>query len=195
MIDIHSHAIPFVDDGSKDLETSKKILSDAEKEGIDKMICTPHYRVGQFAEKKSVIEESFNILVANNPTGIKLFWGQEITVDKTVRKKLADGELLTMNNTKYVLLEYPYFDRFEIAESVYEFSLLGYLPIVAHAERYEYLTERDTEDIIDNGGLVQINASSLFASPFASFKKRAVKLLEKDAVSFVASDIHSGLLT
>ena len=68
MIDIHSHAIPFVDDGSSDLNTSLKILSAAEKEGIDRMVCTPHYRAGQFAAEKSVIEENFNLLVANNPT-------------------------------------------------------------------------------------------------------------------------------
>lgn len=190
MIDVHSHVIPCVDDGCSSLEKAIELLTAAKEEGIDRMVCTPHFRQGQFTENREVIEQAFHALAENNPTGVELFLGQEITVDKTSERLLKEGELLTMNGSEYVLLEYPYYERFDIATSVYELSLLGFKPIVAHAERYEYLTLCDCGEILSSGGLIQINASSLFLGRFASPKKRATEMLDSDCVSFVASDVH-----
>ncbi|HBK01493.1 MAG TPA: hypothetical protein DDY77_00475 [Clostridiales bacterium] len=190
MTDIHAHVVPTVDDGSKSLEDSLSLLKKAEKEGINRMVCTPHFRRGVYEATRANIEKAFNTLVENNPTGVELFLGREITIDKGVYKALKDGELSTMAGSKYVLCEYPYTKFFDIAGSVYELKLAGFKPIIAHIERYEYLSADDVADIRSLSAVIQANASSFFASPFASHRRRAYNYLENDFVDVVSSDIH-----
>lgn len=190
MTDIHAHVVPNVDDGSKSLEDSISLLKRAEKEGISRLVCTPHFRRGVYEATRADIEQAFSTLVENNPTGVELFLGREITIDKGVYKALKSGELSTMAGGKYVLCEYPYTKPFDVAGSVYELKIAGFKPIIAHIERYEYLSVEDVAEIRSMEALIQVNASSFFASPLASFRRRAHKYLEKDFIDVISSDIH-----
>ena len=73
MTDIHAHVVPNVDDGSKSLEDSISLLKRAEKEGISRLVCTPHFRRGVYEATRADIEQAFTTLVENNPTGVELF--------------------------------------------------------------------------------------------------------------------------
>ena len=194
MIDVHSHVLPLVDDGSNSLDQSLKMLTQMVKEGVKKVILTPHYR-GEYANAPQDLSKQFNDFcqkVKQLNLEVELFLGQEIFVTEDLKTLLQSNLLLSMNGSKYLLLEYSYFDEYDIAESIYEVKRLGYIPIVAHPERYIYLTVEDVLEIKQLGGLIQINADSLFIGDKTKIKSRARALLKAGAVDFVAGDFHQG---
>ena len=84
MIDIHSHVIPFVDDGSGSQDNSLQLLKTAEENGVTDIVCTPHYRRFSFEPSKESILENFGLLSSANDTKVSLHLGQEIAYDKTI---------------------------------------------------------------------------------------------------------------
>lgn len=194
MIDIHSHVIPFLDDGSKTLDASLKMLEEEKRQSVTDVICTPHFRAGVYEQSVPETERCFRMLVsAADGIGINLYLGQEIAVTKSVAKSLNEGVRLTLAGSKYALLEFDYNNYVDISEIVYDMRIMGYSAVIAHIERYSYLKISDVEEIIDTGGYVQINAESLFLNGRARrYKKICLDLLKRNLVDFVASDIHIG---
>ena len=190
MIDIHTHILPAIDDGSKSIENSIKMLNDLYADGVTDAILTPHYRGEYDCSKEDLIKRftEFKSLVKDVP--INLYLGQEIYVDREALNLLTAGELLTLNNSKYVLLEFHYFEKADIVEAVYVAKVRGFIPIVAHVERYEYLDFDDVFEIKSLGGLIQVNATSLVNKENKAYFKRVKKLLKYDLVDFIASDCH-----
>ena len=190
MIDIHSHILPYVDDGSKGKESSIKMLKDLCDIGVTDLFLTPHYR-GKYNLEKNQILEIFNQFKEDaKDIPINLYVGREINIDNESIEKFFKGELLSLNGTKYVLIEFHYHNYFDIVEAVYMLVNKGYIPIVAHPERYEYLELEDIEEIKSIGGLIQINASSLIRKFDKGRYKIAKRLIKEDLVDFVASDHH-----
>ena len=193
MIDIHTHILPFVDDGSKSTENSLKMLCDLSDNGVTDVIITPHYR-GSFVASKSILLEEFEkIKELAKEIPLNLYLGQEIYCNRQAMNLLTEGELLTLNGTKYVLLEFHYHNPTDIVEAVYVAKTRGFIPIVAHVERYEYLDFKDLYEfyeIKNLGGLIQINASSLLKKSNPAYFKRVTKLLKLGLVDFIASDCH-----
>lgn len=195
MIDIHTHIIPEVDDGSRNLETSLSMLVEAENQGIQAVICTPHYRK-PYNKTPAVIREKFEELkaaAAEKGINVKLFLGQEIYCKAGEYKSLIkSGEVLTMNGGKFVLLEFDFDNYIDIADVVYEVKAMGFIPIVAHIERYSYMTDEEVYEIKKVGGLIQVNADSVIGGGGRAMKKTVKKLFREGFVDFVASDVHSG---
>lgn len=188
MLDIHSHILPGVDDGSKSMEMTKNILSRYVEEGISAVMCTPHQSAQ--LRRSAVLRERFALFkeeVSSYP--IDFYLGSEIYYYDGMLADLKSGELLTLNDTSYVLVEFS--TRAELAnipDAVYELSLAGYKPIVAHVERYDYLEKSSYDEIISNGGMLQVNCSSFGKKEHLGLLKR---LLKRDMISFIASDAHS----
>ncbi len=193
MIDIHTHILPTVDDGSRSTENSIKMLQDLSACGVTDVILTPHYR-GKYVEDKSVLMEEFEkIKLLSKDIPINLYLGQEIYFNTESMNRLSAGELLTLNGTKYILLEFHYYNYSDIVEAVYVAKARGFIPIIAHIERYEYLDFKDLYEIFEIknlGGLIQINASSLVKRADKTYMKRVKRLLRNDLVDFIASDCH-----
>ncbi len=196
MTDIHSHIIPFIDDGSKSAEESLKMLKEAINNGITDIIATPHYCPNRkYVSTVSEIKEAYNSFLdevkkANLPTN--LYLGEEIYYSDydDIISKLDNGELLTLNNTKYVLIEFsPKKMPENLFELLYNLNLHGYKPIIAHIERYKWATLDIVTRIKDEGGFIQINAFSLSVIKTCRFCK---KLIKNGLVDFIASDIHAG---
>ena len=144
-IDMHCHILPNVDDGSKDIEETRKMLQTAFDEGIRYMIATPHYHphrghaslkslnevIKQVREEAKKIDEKLCIYL-----GAEVFFGQDIS------EKLAAGEIATMNGKAVVLLEFSPMDHFDyICQGIQQIQMAGYEVIVAHVERYQCLLE------------------------------------------------------
>lgn len=195
MIDIHSHIIPEVDDGSPNTETSVKLVKELYAQGVDGIICTPHYRKPylktpaeiqkKFLELKSAVEKE------NIP--VNLYLGQEIYCKANEYKEtINSGAVLTMNGGKFILLEFDFHNYIDVADVVYEVKAMGYIPIVAHIERYSYMTDDDVYEIKKTGGLIQVNADSVIGGGGRGIKKTVKKLFKEGFVDFVASDVHSG---
>lgn len=199
MIDIHSHIIPNVDDGCKSLIEAKELLLEEVKQGVSDIILTPHHRHHMFeASVEEVNQSFFNLqeLVKKEKIGVNLYLGQEIYIRKyeSLKRNLDEvknGEALTFGKSKYVLLEFSYTEEIDLPEVVYMTIKNGYIPIIAHLERYQYIDDaNEVYEMIKNGALIQINASSVIGKDGRKVKRFVNSLIKEDLVHFVSSDIH-----
>ena len=183
MIDIHTHILP-VDDGAKDFNDSLELINQELKEGIKTVVLTPH--MNYLYNDVDKIKEAYEILKAHN-LNINLLLGSEIRYYDNMVSDLNKGLLLTINNTKYVLVEFSLKNKDNITDGIYELIVSGYKPIVAHIERYSYLTKEEIIEIKRMGALIQVNAKSFEKK---DYKKVLHFLLKNNYVDFVASDCH-----
>lgn len=191
VFDIHSHVIYGVDDGSKDLDMSIAMLKMASDNGITSMILTPHHHKGRMDKDVDTLKMRFDDIVSNNPTSIKLYLGSELFSDSYLVDELNNGSALTINGTRYVLVEfYPNVSYKDIEAQFRALQMSGYRPIIAHIERYACFLNDPylVEDLVNMGVKVQINASSLKDFKIKLFIK---KLLKYELVDFVGSDAHN----
>ncbi len=192
MIDIHTHILPFLDDGSPSIERSLEMLEREAELGVTDVILTPHHRF-DFKHGKKEIIETYNqfVQIANQKRiGVNLYLGQELLIDRRFKEFMASGELITLNDTKYVLIEFNLSAKQNFIDPVYEFVRLGYKPIVAHFERYFYSDLDLAYQIKDFGGLIQLNARSILGENTKQAKKLCKQLFKAGLVDFVASDVH-----
>ena len=195
MIDIHSHIIPNVDDGSTSMEASINLLKDAINEGITDIICTPHYRHKMFETTISELKIQFEKLLIEtkkNNLPINLYLGQEIYIRRpnALNEYKSNGKIITMNNTNWLFLEFSYTNNIDISEVCYNAKLNGFNSIIAHIERYEYVDLNEAIEIKNTGALIQVNASSINGKYGFKTKRKVMKLIKNGIVDFVASDIH-----
>lgn len=183
MIDIHTHILP-VDDGAKDFNDSLELINQEIKEGIKTVVLTPH--MNYLYNDVDKIKEAYEILKSHN-LNINLLLGSEIRYYDNMVSDLNKGLLLTINDTKYVLVEFSLKNKDNITDGIYELIVSGYKPIVAHIERYSYLTKEEIIEIKRMGALIQVNAKSFEKK---DYKKVLHFLLKNNYVDFVASDCH-----
>ena len=197
MTDIHTHIIPNVDDGSPNLETSINMIKHELDIGVDSIICTPHHIYHRYEKSVEEIKEKFNLLkqeVERLNLPIKLYLGQEIcyTHREDIIKMLKEGKLLTLNNTNRILLEFSFTREPEdVLDVIYNFSVNGYEVIIAHVERYEWMTLEKVKNLKKEGALIQINSNSYLGLTTWKEKRFTKKLLKLGLVDYVASDTHS----
>ena len=193
--DIHSHVIPQIDDGAVDLNMSIQMLRDAYNQGTRSILCTSH-SYGNMIR----YYENFNMLekeVKRQNINISLYTGCEIycsnyNIDAVI-KDLRSNKLLTMNNTKYVLIEFDTVVSIsEIVTCIGKIINNGFKVIVAHVERYKNLF-KDIEVIAflkGIGCLFQVNGYSLWNERNNNIRSVAQWMLKEELVSFVGSDAH-----
>lgn len=194
MIDIHTHLLFGVDDGPNTIEESVMMLKQAKAQGIDAMILTPHYRHGMFSYPKDRIEEHFiEIYKMAREIGIELFLGTEQHINSMTIEYLENGRCHTMAGSNYVLAEYkPETDYGYIMASVQDLLRHGYIPIVAHIERYMCMYEdlEQVEHLQQVGAMIQVNANAILGLDGFKIKGFTKKLLKYGYVDFVGSDSH-----
>lgn len=197
MIDIHTHVLPGIDDGPKDWHTSLRMLEDCAKLGVKKVIATPHYYPWQkniSAEKiKKCCKQAETKLREELGVEMEVLAGHEIYYCVDVTKALKNGEALTLADSKYVLVEFGIDEPFSvICRAIREFVSQGYIPIVAHAERYENLyQESNLDQLKECGALLQVNVESLKADFFNKRSRWVKKQIGKKKIDFIASDMHN----
>lgn len=197
MIDIHSHILNNIDDGSKDIEMTINMLKKAEESGTTDIIATPHFMRGRFeVEYKDVIKraEELKKIVKENNIHINIYVGQEVYYSKNLLEYYNDKIIGTINNTKYMLIELPMleFDIDEVINTIYELQIRGIVPIIAHPERYKPFIKKPSmiNKLINEGMLFQMNAGSISGDFGKDVKKTAAKYLEHNVYSFIGSDAH-----
>ena len=196
MVDFHSHILPGIDDGAKDVETSVKMLELAKSQGIHTIIATPHY----YPNKKKLEDffsaraESYKILMdyvsANNIDIPKIVLGAEVAF--SAECTMIDMSKLCIENTNAVLIELPYkFLNGWIYKEIYNISMKHSLDVVlAHAERY--IGKRNDFSMIDPflelDMYIQINANSIIDR---KMRKIIKKFFRKGKVDLIGSDAHN----
>ncbi|MGN0132751.1 MAG: CpsB/CapC family capsule biosynthesis tyrosine phosphatase [Lachnospiraceae bacterium] len=196
IIDIHNHILPGVDDGPANLEETVQMLSQAVGEGITAVIATPHYHPGRGTTDISKTEQILSKvqeIAAGEGIPIKIYPGNEIFYHDAIIENLDSQKILTMNKTEYTLTEfYPEHPYNTIRQGLNCIVSGGYIPILAHAERYvEMLKNPDyIDDLIEMGCYIQLNASSIMGDHGRKIKSFCNRLLKNEMVHFVATDAH-----
>ncbi len=198
--DIHTHILPGVDDGAEDMHTACELVRMAWLNGTRTMFLTPHYR-GEFKENSIAwLRESFSMFrqfVAEEFPEMQLYLGHELNYETDVSDKLLAGKILSMNDSRYVLLEFGMNAlRSQIIMGVSEITRCGYTPIIAHAERYD-IFRKDHEladEVLKLGAYLQLNADSIMGVYGFSVKRYCHRLLKGRKVHFVATDAHDSQL-
>lgn len=197
MTDIHTHIIPCVDDGSSSMEESIKMIKHEIDIGVDTIICTPHHIYGRYMKSVEEIKAQFEFLkkeIEKEKLPVTLLLGQEICYSSKEDQitMLKEGKLLTLGDTNKALVEFSFHHEPEdILDIVYNLSVNGYQVIVAHVERYEWMTYDKVLSLRSEGALIQINSNSYLGLTTWKEKRFTRKLIRHGLVDYVASDTHS----
>ena len=197
MVDIHSHIIPGIDDGSKSMEMTLEMLRNAEKEGTREIIATPHYLLeygeATIEEVKNHVKE-INAILENEKIDVKVYSGQEVYFTEKIIEDYMEGNIGTINDSRYMLIEFP-MDKFDenTFDILYELQVRDIVPIIAHPERYKPFIEKPSliNDFIDQGYLFQVNAGSIKGKFGQNVKKTADLFLANNIYNFIGSDAHN----
>ena len=197
MIDIHSHILPGIDDGAQTIEDSIKMAKTAVNEGITSIIATPHHKNNQFNNLKSSIltkVNELNTVLKQENIPLTVLPGQEVRIYGEVVEDFYKGDILTLNHTKYLFIEFPSSSVPRYAERLlYELQTEGIIPIIVHPERNKELLEKPEllYQLVKNGALTQVTASSLVGYFGKNVKKFSEQLIEHNLTHFLASDAHN----
>jgi protein-tyrosine phosphatase len=191
-VDIHSHLLPGIDDGAKDIEDTKSLINDLKQIGFSKFITTPHIISGvwdnTFSSITSKLEETKLLL---NETKLKA--AAEYMIDSFFFERLKQDEKLLPLKENYVLIEMSYLNApIQLYDIIFEIQVQGYKPILAHPERYLFYGNNFDEfyKLKKSGCLFQLNLLSTTGYYGIGVTKIAQRLLNENLYDFVGSDVH-----
>lgn len=194
MIDIHTHILPYIDDGADSWDETMEMLRQAENDGISGIVCTSHVLYILNKEIEEIFIEKFQELkkrAGNENINLKLYLASEININA---KFEFSSPIATINGEgKYMVLELP-MNEFpnHAGDLFFQLSLKGIVPILVHPERNAMIIQRP--DIVDNlvkrGVLIQVNSGSITGIFGRRIRDVVFYLLVKGLVHVVASDCH-----
>src|SRR5690625_4400941 len=139
MIDIHNHLFIDVDDGPTSKEETYDLLKQAVDQGITDIICTPHHHSGNYVTPSDVVVEKLEevrAIITEYDFPVRVYPGQEIRINDNLIDELKSGVALSLNGSKYILVEFSFTELREDVDDVFnQLRELGYIPIIAHPER------------------------------------------------------------
>lgn len=188
MIDIHSHILPLVDDGSKSFDESIKMIELEISQGVTHIVCTPHvFSKEQDKSRAFHLKQFQKLKEATSHLNITLILGAEIYYRSHVD---INYDEFTFEDTNIILLEFSMTHAHDIEAVVFDLQAQGYQVIVAHVERYQYLNKDDYQKIRHTGALLQVNASSIIGKSKYADKKVVKYLIKNKLIDVVATDAH-----
>jgi protein-tyrosine phosphatase len=199
LIDIHSHILPDVDDGAKEIEDSLRMAEMAYRSGVRVIIATTHKLPGAYdATKKELDKKLKEIkdLMIERGIGVQVLGGRECYLGPELLDYL-EGEKrseIVINGTSYILVEFPFQQIPRYADDLLsKLQFNGLTPIIAHPERYNEVARDPNllEEHIGKGRLFQVNAGSLLGRYGRKVERVAEVLVTHRFAHFVASDMHS----
>ena len=196
MIDFHSHIIPNVDDGSRSVEETFELLKEAKDAGFSGVISTSHYMEEYYetdVAERNVWIKAISESLGKKDIDLNLYLGNEVYITKNIINLLETRKATSINNSNYVLFEFPMnskpMDMYDIIYDMLEYKLI---PILAHPERYSFV-QKDPNlvyDLIQKGVLMQSKYGSILGMYGEKAEIIVRKLLENNMVHFLGSDVH-----
>lgn len=191
IIDVHAHIIPGVDDGSRTMGETVRLLKLAAKQGITAVIATPHYSrrsvLRGIPEWAAWIQEEMQ----KSCPGFRVFPGQETFYHRELPDRLHAGEATTLAGGRYVLVEFdPLVPYQELYQGIRSILTGGYLPVLAHIERYACLRKEGTQELLSCGCKLQMNYGSLQGNLFSHEVHWCRKQIKQETVHFLGTDMH-----
>jgi tyrosine-protein phosphatase YwqE len=195
-IDIHSHLLPGIDDGAKDIEDSISLISKMSSYGINNFITTPHVLGSVWPNTTDIILDKLDVLQEEldkrEMSHINISAAAEYMLDEEFCNLLKKRDLLTLKEDS-LLVEMSYLNApVNLYEMLFDLQLAGYRPILAHPERYNFYHHKfDVYHRLKSAGCrFQINMLSLTGYYGESVKKIGEKLIKEGLVDFIGSDAH-----
>ncbi len=195
-VDLHSHLIPGIDDGSQSMEESLLILKGMEALGYLKVITTPHIMLDVYRNTPQIITDGLKSLreaAKKEGLAIEIEAAAEYYLDDGFESLLQQGKILTVKE-EYLLFETSYFAKpIQLEEMIFMISSSGYKPLMAHPERYRYVKDplKEYGRFKEFGVLFQVDLNS-FGGHYGRDAKEKVNFLSKEGmIDFLGSDIHN----
>ncbi len=192
MIDIHSHIIYGLDDGSPKLDESVKMLKKARELGIHTIIATPHYQENLF-NMEGITQRFLEVAEEAMEFGITLKPGSEVYINPFVDRLVREKKILLLNRSDYIMLELPYESiPLYTFEMIYKLQLQRISIIIAHPERNVNLIKDFSlfAGFLERGCMMQVDAGSIAGAYGSAVEDYTKKLVKLKMVHFVASDAH-----
>lgn len=196
-IDIHSHILPSVDDGSVSMQQTKNMLDIAYQDGIRVILATPHYGVGCRNSDQEELQIKLELVrkeAAEINSNFRIELGNELFFSDDIIEHLRKKKALTLAGTRYVLVEFPSSDSYlNIRTGLHRLLINGYLPVLAHVERYDCLYQdfEGIDNMIRLGAYMQMNISSIIGSVTNKNTAFCKKLMQYGLIHLVGTDSHS----
>ncbi|MDR1980050.1 MAG: hypothetical protein LBQ39_00335 [Tannerellaceae bacterium] len=189
MTDMHTHLLPGVDDGIRSVTDSVEALTCLQRLGVERIYLTPHVMEDLPGNTPEALYARYRELVSACPPGLELRLAAEYMLDAGFARLTGKG-LLTLSD-RHVLVETPYLFYFPDLEHIlYGLVLSGYIPIIAHPERYVYMEDTHYFQLKERGCELQLNLFSLAGLYGEHIRKRAFFVLKEGLYDYTGSDIH-----
>ena len=192
-VDIHSHILPGIDDGAKNVKESTELISEMKKLGFSKIIATPHTYSGLYENDIASISKSYNELMNKIDADIEILYASEYMIDHNFLNLLNNDKLLTLND-RNILIEMSYLSKpINLSEIIFKIKVKEYTPIIAHPERYLFLSKniKYLKYLKRCGCLFQLNLLSVTGYYGKQVRKFSEYLIDNDFIDFCGSDIHN----
>jgi tyrosine-protein phosphatase YwqE len=193
--DMHSHLLPGIDDGSKSLDETIGMILKMKDLGYKKLFFTPHVMEGFYPNTRDSILGALDIVkkeVERLEIDIQIDAAAEYFYDETLLERMDQEELLTFAG-RHVLFEFPFHNEpFQIDKLIKKFKEKGYIPVLAHFERYIYYHNREElfSYFRSNGVRLQLNLLSLTGHYGPDILKQAKRMVDLQVIDFVGTDCH-----
>jgi protein-tyrosine phosphatase len=199
VIDLHSHILPGIDDGAVDFSVSLAMARNYVAQGVDRVACTPHILPGLYHNSPRAIRLAVEELRQRlNDAGIplQLTTGADNHMVPDFVSGLQNDRLLTLGDTKYVLVEPPHHVMPVHIESLFfEILLAGFVPILTHPERLNWIESRYgiIQTLAERGVWMQITSGSLLGKFGRRARYWAERMLSEGLVHIIATDAHDNI--
>ena len=192
IVDVHAHILPGVDDGSGSMEESLEMLEMAASQGIGAVIATPHYSHRRGITGYHELIQELRQRVQQKLPGFRLYLGQETYYKEELLDDLENGRALSLNGSRYILVEFdPSVTYQNLYRGIRQLTSAGYVPVVAHMERYRCLREeRNLQDLRRSGCLLQMNFDSLNGSVFQAETRWCRRQITQGHIHLMGTDMH-----
>ena len=190
MIDLHSHLMPAVDDGSRSVEQSLKVMNEMLARGVTDICLTPHVRAGELSKAPPESHEAaYASLHAAAPPLPRLHRGAEVMLDRPLASSGPGIRRFTLGGTRYLLVEFPRMVALDtVSNALGRLVEVGLLPLLAHPERYTCCSPEAVARWRDIGARMQVDATTLLSPQ--SRGQRARALVSAGLSDIIAADNH-----
>ena len=196
-LDLHSHILPGIDDGSKNWDMTEGMLQAAYRQGVRRIVATPHnYQENRKQDNENIRElcRRADELAQMIDSSFHVLPGNEVLYRSGIPAEIEAGHILTLGGSAYLLVEFfPNESYGRISQGLRELVGYGYYPVVAHMERVNALfgNEERISEIVEMGCYLQVNCQSIMGGFFDRQAASLRKLIQNRKIHFLGSDCHN----
>jgi tyrosine-protein phosphatase YwqE len=195
LADIHSHLLPGLDDGVKDFDEALILIRRLMDLGYKKLVTTPHIMSDTYRNDPTTIRARLKELIsclAENRIDIKIEAAAEYYLDSWLINEANENKALLTFGKNYLLFEMNYMtEPYQLKDFIFKITTQGYRPVLAHPERYQFMTLEKAEDLHHRGVLMQLNILSFIDYYSKPVRQLANQLVDRGWVNFLGSDCHN----